>query len=42
MIVDQIPIGRFSAVTRLTQKALRYYEAKGLLVPEAKDPFTGS
>ena len=41
MTVDQIPIGRFSAVTRLTRKALRYYEAKGLLVPEAKDPFTG-
>jgi len=41
MTVDQIPIGRFSAVTRLTQKALRYYEAKGLLVPETKDPFTG-
>jgi len=40
MTVDQIPIGRFSAVTRLTRKALRYYEAKGLLVPEAKDPFT--
>ncbi len=41
MTFDQIPIGRFSAVTRLTRKALRYYEAKGLLVPEAKDPFTG-
>jgi effector-binding domain-containing protein len=41
MTVDQIPIGRFSAVTRLTRKALRYYEAKGLLVPEAKDQFTG-
>ena len=41
MTVDQIPIGRFSAVTRLTRKALRYYEEKGLLVPEAKDPFTG-
>jgi effector-binding domain-containing protein len=41
MTVDQIPIGRFSVVTRLTRKALRYYEAKGLLVPEAKDPFTG-
>ncbi len=41
MTVDQIPIGRFSAVTRLTRKALRYYEAKGLLVPEAKNQFTG-
>lgn len=41
MTVDQIPIGRFSVVTRLSQKALRYYDAKGLLVPGAKDPFTG-
>lgn len=41
MTVDQIPIGRFSSVTRLTRKALRYYEEKGLLVPGAKDPFTG-
>ncbi|MBN2335168.1 MerR family transcriptional regulator [Candidatus Bathyarchaeota archaeon] len=41
MTVDQIPIGRFSVATRLTQKALRYYDGKGLLVPEAKDPITG-
>jgi effector-binding domain-containing protein len=41
MTVDQIPIGRFSVITRLTQKALRYYEQKGLLVPEAKDTITG-
>src|SRR4030042_424547 len=41
MALDQIPIGRVSVVTRLTQKALRYYDAKGLLVPAAKDPFTG-
>ena len=41
MTVDQIPIGRFSVVTRLSQKALRYYDAKGLLVPGAKNPFTG-
>ena len=41
MSIDQIPIGRFSVITRLTQKALRYYDQKGLLVPEAKDPFTG-
>ncbi len=41
MTVDQIPIGRFSTITRLTQKALRYYDTKGLLIPEAKDPFTG-
>jgi len=25
---------------RLSQKALRLYDRKGLLVPEAKDPFT--
>ena len=41
MTTDQIPIGRFSTITRLTKKALRYYDMKGLLVPEAKDPFTG-
>ena len=41
MTVDQIPIGRFSVITRLSQKALRYYDQKELLVPEAKDPFTG-
>ena len=41
MTVDQIPIGRFSTITRLTKKALRYYDTKGLLIPEAKDPFTG-
>ncbi len=41
MTVDQIPIGRFSVITRLSQKALRYYDSKGLLVPEAKDIITG-
>jgi effector-binding domain-containing protein len=41
MTLDQIPIGRFSTITRLTKKALRYYDNKELLVPEAKDPFTG-
>lgn len=41
MLVDQIPIGKFSFMTRLSQKALRLYDRKGLLVPEAKDPFTG-
>ncbi len=41
MTVDQIPIGRFSVITRLSQKALRYYDDKGLLIPEAKDSFTG-
>ena len=41
MTVDQIPIGRFSIVTRLSLKALRYYDEKGILAPKAKDPFTG-
>lgn len=41
MPVDQIPIGKFSFMTRLSQKALRLYDSKGLLVPQAKDPFTG-
>jgi len=41
MTVEQIPIGRFSTITRLTRKALRYYDRKGLLVPEAKDSITG-
>ena len=41
MPTDQIPIGRFSVITRLSQKALRYYDQKKLLVPEAKDTITG-
>ncbi|WP_094227819.1 MerR family transcriptional regulator [Methanolobus psychrotolerans] len=41
MKFDRIPIGRFSLMTHLTQKALRFYDKKGLLVPEAKDAFTG-
>lgn len=41
MTADQIPIGRFSLVTRLSMKALRYYDEKGILTPKAKDPFTG-
>ena len=41
MSIDQIPIGRFSVITRLSQKALRYYDQKELLVPAAKDTITG-
>jgi len=41
MSVDQIPIGKFSLMTRLSQKALRLYDRKGLLIPEVKDAFTG-
>jgi effector-binding domain-containing protein len=40
MATDQIPIGRFSLITRLSQKALRLYDERGLLVPQEKDPFT--
>jgi len=41
MTIDQIPIGKFSVLTRISPKALRYYDSKGLLVPEAKDSITG-
>ncbi len=41
MTANQIPISRFSFITRLSPKALRYYDQKGLLVPGAKDPITG-
>jgi effector-binding domain-containing protein len=41
MTVDQIPITRFSIITRITPKALRYYDQRGLLVPAAKDTLTG-
>ena len=40
MSTDQIPIGKFSQITQLTQKALRLYEKKGLLQPTVKDPMT--
>jgi effector-binding domain-containing protein len=41
MSVDQIPIGTFSRITRLSQKALRLYDERGLLVPSARDICTG-
>jgi DNA-binding transcriptional MerR regulator len=41
MTVDQIPITRFSIITRITPKALRYCDQLGLLVPAAKDTLTG-
>lgn len=41
MTIDQIPIGTFSRTVHLTQKALRLYDRKGILVPGAKDPITG-
>ncbi|MCP4763237.1 MAG: MerR family transcriptional regulator [archaeon] len=39
--VSQIPIGRFSLMTQLSQKALRIYDKKGLLIPGEKDEITG-
>jgi effector-binding domain-containing protein len=41
MATDQIPLGRFSLITRLSPKALRYYDERGLLVPGTKDICTG-
>lgn len=41
MVFDRIPIGRFSLITRLSQKALRLYDERGLLVPATKDIATG-
>lgn len=38
---DRITISRFSLFTYLSQKALRLYDKKGILVPEVKDRFTG-
>ena len=36
-----LKIGEFSKLTRLTVKALRFYEEKGLLLPARVDPWTG-
>jgi effector-binding domain-containing protein len=41
MATNQIPIGRFSQITRLSTKALRLYDERGLLVPATKDIATG-
>jgi effector-binding domain-containing protein len=41
MAFDRIPIGKFSLITRLSPKALRIYDDRGLLVPEVKDICTG-
>jgi DNA-binding transcriptional MerR regulator len=41
MASDQMTISRFSLMTRLSQKALRLYDQKGLLVPTIKDFVTG-
>lgn len=41
MATDRIPIGRFSQITRLSTKALRLYDERGLLVPANRDIATG-
>jgi effector-binding domain-containing protein/DNA-binding transcriptional MerR regulator len=41
MPVDQIPIGTFSHLNRLSKKALHCYDQKGLLVPATKDLCSG-
>jgi effector-binding domain-containing protein len=41
MAYDRIPIGRFSLITRLSQKVLRLYDERGLLIPEVKDLCSG-
>ena len=38
---DLVPIGRFPEAARLSQKALRHYDATGLLEPAWVDPETG-
>ncbi|GAA1652587.1 MerR family transcriptional regulator [Actinoplanes couchii] len=38
---DLIPIGRFSRMSRLSIKALRFYDEQGLLAPARVDPATG-
>lgn len=38
---DLIPIGRFSRMSRLSIKALRFYDEQGLLPPARVDPGTG-
>ena len=41
MTAERISIGTFSSVTRLSQRALRLYDERGLLVPADKDICTG-
>ena len=38
---DLVPIGEFAAASRLSQKALRLYDANGLLEPARVDPASG-
>jgi DNA-binding transcriptional MerR regulator len=41
MPADRITTGKFSGLTYLSQKALRLYDSRGILVPEVRDRFTG-
>lgn len=41
MADDRIPIGKFSLITRLSPRALRIYDERGLLVPNVRDIITG-
>ncbi len=41
MADDRIPIGNFSLITRLSPRALRIYDERGLLVPNVRDIITG-
>ncbi|MGZ4132753.1 MAG: MerR family transcriptional regulator [Actinomycetota bacterium] len=41
MTEDLMPIGRFARLTGLTVKALRHYDAQGLLHPSTVDPGSG-
>ncbi len=41
MASGRIPIGRFSLITRIPEKALRCYDSRGILVPSAKETLTG-
>ena len=36
-----LKIGEFSKLSKLTVKALRFYQEKGLLIPARVDPWTG-
>jgi effector-binding domain-containing protein len=40
-VPDLVPIGRFSKMTRLSVKALRFYDEFGLLAPAWVDPSSG-
>jgi DNA-binding transcriptional MerR regulator len=38
---DLVPIGRFSQATRLSPRALRLYDERGLLIPARVDADSG-